>query len=343
MALMDRTTNSVEIAENLVIRDVLASTRKSFFYTQFGREDEFKKREGNTIKWFTRSKLTAQTAVITDKPTLKNSAITHTAITAELKLYGNDSSFVEALESTSVVDLPGGVKEEIAYNAGESIDTIVRDTLLAAEATSEITHVFANGKTSGNITTADVAKLADFEEIATTLEENSVPRFRHPKTGLGVYIAIITPKQKLALMRDTTFKQMVQYGVQNRYWYGEVGIVDNIAFVVTDNTTTYTYNTDVACQKALVFGQDLYGVAAMPKITGQDDNTPVGTISFADNAQWTTDMVNKMFKVVITPPGGHGDEYAVTTTVAWKAFFAHKILQKDRGRVYVTANKIVNA
>jgi hypothetical protein len=34
------------------------------------------------------------------------------------------------------------------------------------------------------------------------------------------------------------------------------------------------------------------------------------------------------FDVVVTPPGGHGDEYKVKTSIAWKAYLKAVILQQ---------------
>lgn len=345
MAVMTRSTNTSEIDAVIEIKQILAQARANFYYAQFGRPDEFRKREGNTVRWWTRSALTAQTATHNDNPTLRNSAITHTPITATVAFYGDDVTTTELLEGTSVVDIPGGVKEEIANGAGLSIDTVVRDTLLAAAATSGITHLFAGGVTSAAITTANTASYSDMQDVATVLQSNKVPMIKHPKTGALVYIAIITPKQKNQMMKDTTFKQMAQYGNQDRYFLGELGVIDNICFVVSSNTTTYTYNS-INCEKALVLGKDAYGVSAMPTSTGKSGSVPESSVWFKDNEQWTMDRVNSMFRVIVTPPGNgagggaHGDEYAVKTTIAWKAYFAHKILQASFMRVYVSASQL---
>jgi N4-gp56 family major capsid protein len=339
MAEMTRSTNTVEIDSVLEIRQILAMARSNFFYTQFGREDAFQERQGNTIKWYTRSGLTAQTAAIADVPAAKKSTISHTAITANLAMYGNDSTLTEALQVTSVLDLAAGIKEEMAYNAGDSIDTVVRDTLLAVG--SGITHLFANGKTSASITSADVATVSDFQDIATVMKNAKVPMVKHPGSGRNVYVAIITPKVENALMKDTTFKQMSQFGNQTKYWQGEIGTILDICFVVSTNVTTYTFNS-IACEKSLIVGRDAYGVAAMPKGTGGSIPTP--SVGFADNQNWTQDKVNSMFRLDITPPlGGPSDPHKVLTTVAWTAYFAHKILQPTFMRTYVTSSVLTSS
>lgn len=348
MSTMDRVANTAEIDNAMVIKKVLESARKSFYFAQFGQEDSFRQREGQTVMWFTRSALTAATDTFaSDNPTLRGNTVTHTAVTANLAMYGNDVTFIEGLAITSLVDIPGGVLEEISYNAGLSIDTVVRDLLLAgttANTTSGITQVFAGGHSSATIASAstDYAAYNDIIDIATLLEENDVPRFVHPGTGLGVYVAIITPRQKKWLMRDTNFQKFMQYNDYKKAWYGELGIIDNVAFVVSSNSTTYTYNTSVTCEKALITGRGAYGISATPSPTGVGGNANMGTVGFADNTQWTMDMVNKMFKIVVTKPGdgngggAHGDEYAVKTTIAWKAYFAYSMLQKGFARVYVS-------
>ena len=342
MAVMTRSTNTNEIDAVVEIRRILAQARANFYYTQFGAGDDFAARQGNTIRWWTRSALSAQTDVHNDAPTLRNSAITHTPVTGELKFYGDDATTTEALNVTSVIDIPASMKEEISNGAGLSIDTVVRDALLAATATSGITHLFANGKNSASITTADVATVSDIIDVGTVLADNKIPMIKHPKTGDMVYIAIITPKQKNALLKDTTFKQMIANGRQDRWYIGELGIIDNICFVVSSNKTLYTYNS-ISCEKALVLGKDAYGVASLPQVGGSNMGVPGSSVAFADNNQWTMDKVKAMFDIVITAPGNgagggaHGDEYAVKTTIAWKAYFAHKILQPTFMRVYVTS------
>jgi hypothetical protein len=56
-----------------------------------------------------------------------------------------------------------------------------------------------------------------------------------------------------------------------------------------------------------------------------------------DNDYWTDERINNMFEVVITPPGGHGDEFKVKTAIAWKAFFAAKILNQNYMTRFISA------
>jgi len=35
------------------------------------------------------------------------------------------------------------------------------------------------------------------------------------------------------------------------------------------------------------------------------------------------------FDVIVTPPGGHGDEYKVKTSIAWKAYLKAVILNQS--------------
>lgn len=342
MSIMDRSTNTDEIDDVIIMRGILAKARKKLYFTQFGRKDEFKARSGNTVRWYSASTLAAQTSTINDSPTLRNSEISFTPIEKTLSMYGNDLTYVEALDLTSVCDIPGQTREEMAYNAGLSIDTVVRDTLLASEDTSGIDHLFANDSTAVTIDANDIAKYDDIIDVATELEEAGVPRVEHPKSGLGVYIAIVTPRMKSKWLKDTNFRAAINLGQPEKAWYGELGIIDNVCFVISDNSADYTYN-GVTCQKAFVTGKDSYGVAALPEYTGMSASAPAATVSQMDNEIWTADQVNRMFKLVLTPAGdgkgngAHGDEYAVKTTIAWKAYFAHTLLVTAHAKVYVAA------
>lgn len=344
--LADKGANAV--AENiLVMRKVIASARKKFFFVQFGSPDSIPAREGKTVKWFTTGEMTVYTGDLAETGTERKDNFTITPITAALTLKGNDTTWTEFLDITSVVDIPSITRTEIAYNAGKTLDTIVRDVLLADEATSGITHYFANGKTSGSssgMATTDVANYTDIVKLGTQLEENDVPTFTHPATGEDVYIAIITSRQKEALMLDSVFRGLITNGEQKKAWQGELGVINKICFVVSTNQTQYTYNS-LKCDKALVFGRDLYGVPAMPPgvVSGQSANANMDYGSNPeDNKYWTLDKINQMFSIVITKPGDGngggtaGDVYAVKSTLAWKAYFVTKILVAARARVYVT-------
>jgi N4-gp56 family major capsid protein len=247
-----------ELSYVLLIRKVLQAARAKFAYTNFGQVDEYTERMGDTIKWYGVGDLTVQTAVITDRQTAKKDDPSIRTVSAQLGLYGNDIELTENLKITSVLDLSPVLQERLGYNAGKSIDALVRNTLIAG-----LTKRVVNGKTTANITSADVLTYTEVIDVVAALEANDAPKFMHPTEG-EVYIAIISPAAKARFMKDATFREIARQQAANRFFKGEVGVIGGVVFCVTTQVTTTTLNSNVVCENTLVLGRGAYGVSALP-------------------------------------------------------------------------------
>jgi N4-gp56 family major capsid protein len=322
MAIMTRSTTT-EVNDIYNIRTVLQNARAKLLYGLFGQEDELLERKGDTVKWYSIADLTEQTATLADSPTFVPETATVTSQTAQLSFYGNGVELTDNLKLTSVIDLSQSLLERIGYNAGSSIDGIIRTTLMAGTSV-----YYANGLTSASIATGNTPDLDDFIDVASLLEANDAPKFNHPSMG-ETYVAIISPKVKAYLMKNSAFRDAIRYGAPERLWKGEIASIDGVTFGITSRATTATVNS-TTCDRTLVFGKGAYGVSQLPLPGGNGSATADAATTYQpDNSAWTDEMIRSMFDVVITPPGGHGDEYALKTAIAWKAFFASKILNQN--------------
>lgn len=295
MATMTRTlgANTIEVYN---VRKTLEFAKPKLVYPQFGAPDMIMKRKGQTASWLKFTKLSIPAAVLDDSPTWAPETVTESTVTATLELWGNGVELVEALEQTSFLDLPMEYKKLIGQNAGETINEKVRDVLKAGTSVN-----YANAAAARqNLIGTDTADLDDFIDVATSLEASDAPKIGDE------YVAIISPYVKKRLMKDSAFREAIRYLAKgSTIFTGELVSVDATRFVVTSTapsvSNTGSNNSIATLDQSIILGDGAYGIARL--LPGD-------------------------FDVVVTPPGGHGDEYKVKTSMAWKAYLKAVILQQ---------------
>ena len=296
MADMDRTTgaNTIEVYN---VRKTLEFAKPALVYPQFGQPDMIMQRKGQTASWLRFTKLAIPSSVLADTPTFTAETISESTVTATLQLWGNGVRLVEALKETSFLDLPMEYKKLIGQNAGETINQKVRDVLVAGTSVN-----YANEKTHlGGILSTDTADLDDFLDVVEGLEAQDA------KPIGDDFVAIISPYIKTRLMKNTAFREATRYlGKENSLFTGEVANIDGTRFVRTSTAPSRANsgtNSSLAyVEQSIVIGDGGYGIARL--LPGD-------------------------FDVVVTPPGGHGDEFKVKTAITWKAYLKAVILNQN--------------
>lgn len=290
------TSNLSDVLQAYKVRKTLEFAKPRLVYPQFGMPDLTMFRKGKQATWLRFDKLAIPSVALSEKPTWAPETVTDTTVSATLELWGNGIEMTELLDKTSLYDLPNEFKELIGQNAGETINQKVRNILVAGTSVS-----YANGKGSrGLLTAADTVDLDDI--LATTQEMEGADA---PKIGDN-YVAIISPYVKTQLMKDSAFREAVRYLAKDSTMFtGELVTIDGVKFVVTSTAPTVTNsgsnNAIANVEQTVILGKHAYGIARL--MPGD-------------------------FKVVVTPPGGHGDEYEVLTKIAWKAYLKAVILNQ---------------
>lgn len=278
------------------VRKTLEFAKPKLVYPQFGVPDLSLQRKGQTASWLKLTKLSIPSVVLDDSPTWSPESVADATVTATLQLWGNGVELVEALDQTSFLDLPNEYKKLVGQNAGETINQKVRDVIMAGTSVN-----YANAKANREaVVTADTADLDDILDTVQSLETSDTPMIGDE------YVAIISPYVKTRLMKDTVFREATRYlQKDNSIFTGEVANIDGVRFVRTSTAPSVSNsgsNSDVAhLEQTLILGDGAYGIARL--LPGD-------------------------FDVVVTPPGGHGDEYKVKTSIAWKAYLKAVILQQ---------------
>lgn len=297
MATMTR-SNSGDAIQVYNVRKTLEFAKPKLVYPQFGAPDLSLRRQGQTASWLRYTKLSIPSSVIADDGgTWTPETVADSTVTATLQLWGNGVELTEALDETSFLDLPSEYKKLIGQNAGETINQKVRDVLVAGTTVG-----YANGVAARqNLISTDTIDLDDILNNVQTLEVADAPMIGDE------YVAIISPYVKTRLMKDTAFREATRYLARdNSIFTGEVANIDGVRFVRTSTAPTVastgSNNSIANLEQTIILGDGAYGIARL--LPGD-------------------------FDVVVTPPGGHGDEYKVKTSIAWKAYLKAVILNQN--------------
>lgn len=295
MAVMTRTEGS-DYVKTYHKRKALEFAKPKLIYPKYGVQDMVPKREGDTVQWLRFDKLSIPASVLSDNPTFSPETITDSTVTAQLQMWGNGVEEVEFLEATSFMDLPKEYKKLVVQNAGETINQKVRDVIKVGTNV-----VYPNSRASRSaLISTDYADLDVFIDAATVLENNDAPTLN------GYYHALISPYVKSRLLKNSDFRDAVQMQKDSMFT-GVLCTIDNIAFHATSTAPTVSNAGSASSvstvDQTIIVGEGAYGVSK---------------------------LLPNNFQVVVTPPGGHGDEYKVKTAITWKAYFKAVILDQSR-------------
>jgi N4-gp56 family major capsid protein len=225
---------------------------------------------GSSVVFSIYSDLAAATSTLTETTDVSSIALGNPSqVTVTLNEYGSAVTTTKKLNLTSFNDVDAALADIIAYNAADSIDSVVASVL-----TSGTNVLYAGNATSTNtIDSADKITVADIREAVTELRTNKAL----PRLG-ELYAAYLHPRQAADLRAESGtggFQDIVKYtdNVSKTIIPGSVGVIEG-AFVVETPRVPFAVNTNspaVNVYKAVVAGRE-----ALAEAMGQDINTVIG-------------------------------------------------------------------
>lgn len=291
------------------VREGLAIAKPHLIYAQYGVKDRVAKREGKTRQWFRMTKLGTTTGTSGNfsgyqievnttgaPPTWTPATPADTTVTAQVDIYfGQGAEWNDAVDYTSFADIPSELRKINFQQAAENKDKVVKGVVAAG------TNVYyANNRaTRPDLLSTDQVDMNDFFDAVTVLRNNDAPLIK------GMYSAMCSANVIAQLMKDSTFQSAVQF--QKDYIFaGTIAELYGVRFDFTSQAATTT-NGGSASQIATI------------------DQT----IITGDNAYGVTAWMMNDFDMVLTNPGGFGDEWAVRHALAWKDSFKSVILNQS--------------
>ena len=223
---------------------------------------------GASVVFSIYSDLAQATSTLTEESDVSSIALGNpNQVTVTLNEYGSAVTTTKKLNLTSFNDVDSALADIIAYNAADSIDSVVATTL-----TGGSNVIYAGTATTTNtVTSSMVMAVADIREAVTQLRTNkAVPRIN------DLYAAYLHPRQAADLRAESGtggFQALTQYVDRTPFVAGAVGVIEG-AFVVETPRIPFAANTQspgVNVYKAVIAGRE-----ALAEAQGQDISTVIG-------------------------------------------------------------------
>ena len=234
-----------------------------FHYAKYAIQKTLPKNYGDTINWrrFKKLEVASDLGLLLEgqTPTGKT-GISGEAITAVIQQYGEVMYFTDLVDLQQLDDVRREYTIELGYIAQETLDAIVRNTLV-----NEGSVYFAGGKTAlaeldGG---EDRPKIDDFRKIVLGFKKDFVTGVRG---AAGRYIALISPEVMYALFDDQRMLQYMSFGQTNAPLMDGVAIdMFGIRFEEVLNAPTITVGA-LTLHDSIVLADEAY---AITKLAGE--------------------------------------------------------------------------
>jgi N4-gp56 family major capsid protein len=159
--------------------------------------------------------------------------------------------------------------QRLAYNAGLSLDTIVRNAIVpsavpqVATGAASLTAIPATGV----LTIAELRKAKRSLELANAFRVGGGENPNDSFTGNGYWVAVLSPNAAYDIQGDTTTGAWIdtnRYAGSENIFAGEIGKLYGIRFMETSNAYSYGVSSGIVASAniyaTLVAGSDLFGV-----------------------------------------------------------------------------------
>lgn len=275
----------LERAKLTIVHDVGAQVKK------IGRN------MGTTVKWNRMTPLAVATTPLTEGTTPSAVAMSTTAVSATAVQYGNWTQTSDLYELTSI---DAGLKEQVdvmGQNAGETIDTLIRDELDGG-GTSQV----VNSLAVSAVTATDIIDGVEIRKAVRTLKVNKARMFAD-----GHFYGIIPVSVSADLRGDSEWLDAHRYVTPENIKNGEIGRLHGVRFFETNNemVSADAGSGNVDVYTTFIFGANAYGTVDLAGQTGP--------------------------RVIVKNPNGNdtSNPLDLYSTVGWKANFVCKVLNSS--------------
>lgn len=293
-------------------KNLLEVAGPNLVHQQFGRKASIPKNGGKVIEFRKFNTLPKATTPLTEGVTPDGSALDVEKVLGYCYEYGNYSTITDVLELTAIDNVILEATNIHGKNAGQTLDTIVRNTLMTGdnvlfcEDEDDPTSIPDDRE---SVTAANKLTARMVAKAAAIMKKNNAP------TIDGYYVAIIHPSVEFDLMTSPGWIDVNKYtDAVSKIFKGEIGRLYNVRFVVSTEAKIYV-NT--------IEGGE-----------GEDDTTfaVYQTLFLAKDAYGVVDVNGGGLEMIIKQKGSAGtaDPLNQRSTVGWKATaFCAVILQPE--------------
>lgn len=205
-------------------------------HAQFGQKKPIPKNGGKTIEFRKYSPLPKLLTPIKEGETPKGQSLEVTKLEATVKQYGGYVTVTDVLQLTAIDNNIVEATELIGDQAGETLDTIVRDILNSGsnvqygdDPTVNARHLLVGGQEEGN----NYLNVRAIKMAVRNLKTQNAKRIDNS------YVAIIHPDVAFDLTDDPHWENVKTYCDPDDMYDGEIGRIHGVRFVETTEAKVF--------------------------------------------------------------------------------------------------------
>ncbi|MBQ4565776.1 MAG: N4-gp56 family major capsid protein [Oscillospiraceae bacterium] len=278
----------------------------NLIHDQFGQKRPIPKGGGKTIEFRRFSPLEKAVTPLTEGVTPQGNSLNVSTVSATVSQYGDYIVQSDVLELTALDNTILESAKLLGRQAGQTLDTVVRNALQTGTNVSFCPKIAADG------TETEVLSRDELDEscvLTVDAVQQAVTKLRAqnaPTIG-GKYVAIIHPYVAYDLMRDPEWIDAHKYADPDALFEGELGELAGVRFV--QSTEAKVYRDETCPQGLAVFT----------------------TLFLGDGAYGVTDVLGGGLEMIVKQKGSSGtaDPLDQRSSVGWKALKTARILVEN--------------
>ena len=232
--------------------EALENARAQLRYAMFGKRQPLPAHHGTTVEWRKRNTF-GDVGRLTEGVIPTGKKFGYSAITADVYEYGDYTALTQRLKTHAVDNVMLDMTEELSAAGANTMDKLVRDTLMAGTAVLYAPNGDAEVTSRNDITAACVLTPDLVAKARTELVKKNAP------TIDGDYVAIVHPSVAYDLRKSTDWLDAHKYANPENIYNGEIGKLHGVRFVETTNAKVWK-TAKGAVYGCLFLGKDAYGI-----------------------------------------------------------------------------------
>ena len=286
------TTTKTQISNinSFYSRDLLIRAQPLLVHNKFGMIKDIPQNNSDVIKFRRYANLTAATTPLVEGVTPAGSQLSKTDITATLNWYGDFVTLTDKLTMETEDPVRLEANEVLADQAGDTLDQIVRDILVAG---TSVIYSGTSNTQNDHVAAGDVITSANVDSAEETLKANKaryMTSFVDATTGISTvplppcFIGICHTYTTKTIRAFTGFVKVELYAQPTARMEGEFGKYGNTRFIETVNAKVLTGagTSTIDLYVTLIIAKYAYGVTRMSGRAMQNIVKPLGSAGTAD-------------------------------------------------------------
>jgi N4-gp56 family major capsid protein len=196
---------------------------------------------GSGVTFTIFSDIAAATSTLNEVTDVTPTALSDSQVTVTLNEYGNAVVTTAKLRGTAFLDVDSAAANIIGYNAGDSMDQVVREVLAGG---SNVVYATGGSTTPSSRTTVqaeDVVAADDVRKVVAQLRGANVATFN------GSYMGFIHPDVSYDFRSATdaaAWRTPANYVNPEGIYNGEIGLFESVRFIETPRAKVFANASD---------------------------------------------------------------------------------------------------